>query len=153
MLSAKNSFPQPEDQLVFQRSDGAKQQWQDFRGKTLLVAFWSPTCVLCMKDVPLFNRLHQELQPEMPFQVLGLSMYYDRPDWVIETSEKFNMQYPVYFDTQKKLSKAFGEVVATPTSFLVNEKGEITYRHLGVMDFEQMKQKILALQQSDKNSG
>lgn len=149
MLSAlfininKQAYPDIPDNLVFQRIDGLKQTFNEFKGKPLLVTFWSPNCVICMNEVDELNRLYRQNSGGKLFELLALSMYYDRPDWVLDSSQKAGMQYPVYFDLQKKLSRAFGNVVATPTSFVLNKRGEVIYRHSGRLDFPLIQQKLL----------
>ena len=139
------SYPELSEKLVFQRIDGTRQTLQELKGKPLLVTFWSPNCLVCMQEVSHFNQLYTDLQGGEKFELLALSMYYDRPDWVVQSSVEFNMQYPVYFDLQKNLSKAFGNIVATPTSFLLNSSGEIIYQHAGRIDFAIIHQKLKQL--------
>ena len=139
------SYPELSEKLIFQRVDGTRQTLQELKGKPLLITFWSPTCKICMQEVEHFNQLYALHQGGDKFELLALSMYYDRPDWVIQSAEKFNMQYPVYFDLQKKLSKAFGNIVATPTSFLLNSSGEIIYQHVGRIDFSIIHKKLKQL--------
>ncbi len=139
------AYPTLEDDLVFQRVDGAKQTFQELKGRPLLITFWSPGCIICMHEVNDFNRLYLDKNGGQDFELLALSMYYDRPDWVLESKRKSGMTYPVYFDLHKNLSKAFGNVVATPTSFLVDQKGEIVYRQSGKLDFDKIEQKLIQL--------
>lgn len=148
MLSAllmninQQAYPDISDNLVFQRIDGLKQTFGELKGKPLLITFWSPNCVICLSEVDEFNRLYENNRGGQLFELLALSMYYDRPDWVLDSSQKAGMQYPVYFDLQKKLSRAFGNVVATPTSFLIDPQGDIIYRHSGRLDFTLIQQKL-----------
>lgn len=141
-------YPELSDDLVFQRTDGLKQTFRQLKGKPLLVTFWSPNCVPCMSEVKDLNRLYHQHQGGSRLarlEILALSMYYDRPDWVIESSQKAGMKYPVYFDLQKSLSTAFGNVLATPTSFLLNSQGEVIYHHTGRLDFSAINQKLSEL--------
>jgi len=138
-------FPEIDTQLTFQRIDGKQQTLTDFNGKPLLVTFWSPNCVICMRDVKQLNQLYEDNQGGKRFELLALSMYYDRPDWVIDSSTKAGMKYPVYFDLEKNLSNAFGKVVATPTSFLLDQNGLVVYRHEGRLDFTEIEQKLKQL--------
>lgn len=128
--------------LQFQRIDGSKQAFESFHGKPLLVTFWSPTCRVCLKEVPHINQLYRDYGSGEKLEILGLSMYYDRPDLVIETAREHGMIYPVYFDLDKNLSKAFGDVRATPTSFLINSNGEIINSQIGKLDIDQLKNQI-----------
>ncbi len=135
-------YPEIRDQLEFVRVDGEKQTFANLKGKPLLVIFWSPNCIICMHEVKHFNKLYQSHEGGKNFELLALSMYYDRPDWVIETRQKAGMLYPVYFDLEKKVSRAFGDVVATPTSFLLDRDGQIIFRHEGKLNFSELEQKL-----------
>lgn len=139
---AQQAYPAIPDSLLLQRVDGLKQTFGELKGKPILVTFWSPNCVICLSEVDELNALYERNQGGTKFELLAPSMYYDRPDWVIDSSHKAGMKYPVYFDLQKNLSKAFGNVVATPTSFLINSQGEIIYRHSGRLDFLYLQQQL-----------
>jgi len=144
-LYQKPDYPELSDNLIFQRIDGTRQTMKELKGKPLMVTFWSPSCVICMQEVEELNHLYTELQGGKKFDLLALSMYYDRPDSIVESSTQSKMLYPVYLDLQQSLSKAFGNVVVTPTSFLINSSGEIIYQHVGRLDFSFINQKLKAL--------
>ncbi len=141
----KPDYPELADNLIFQRIDGTRQTMKELKGKPLMVIFWSPSCVICMQEVEELNHLYEQHQGGEKFELLALSMYYDRPDSVVESSTHSEMLYPVYLDLQKSLSKAFGNVVVTPTSFLINSSGEIIYQHVGRLDFTFINQKLTEL--------
>ncbi|MBT3204883.1 MAG: TlpA family protein disulfide reductase [Gammaproteobacteria bacterium] len=145
LLYRQPDYPELSDNLVFQRIDGTRQTLKEIKGKPVLVTFWSPSCVICMQEVDELNQLYTQLQGGEKFDLLALSMHYDRPDTVIQSSTKSNMLYPVYLDLQNSLSKAFGDVVVTPTSFLLNSSGEIIYRHVGRIDFSLINFKLKEL--------
>jgi thiol-disulfide isomerase/thioredoxin len=138
-------YPVIDDDLIFQRIDGTRQTFSQLKGKPLLVTFWSPTCSICMQEVETWNNIYQQNQAEQQFELLALSMYYDRPDWVIQTSQQKDMSYPVYLDLQNQLAQAFGNIVATPTTFLLDTSGEIIYRHTGKLDFNVIRKKLSQL--------
>jgi len=139
------SYPTLSEQLLLQRIDGKQQQLGDIRGKPALVAFWSPSCAPCMQEVAELNQLYTQLEGGRKFELLALSMTYDRPDHVIFTSKRASMLYPVYLDLSNELSRAFGDIVATPALFLLNAEGEITYQHSGKSDFTLITQKLKKL--------
>ncbi|MBL6999557.1 MAG: TlpA family protein disulfide reductase [Gammaproteobacteria bacterium] len=144
-LLSQPSFPTLSEQLVLQRIDGQQQQLGDMKGMPLLITFWSPSCVPCMQEVKQLNQLYTELEGGRKFELLALSMVYDRPDQVIQSSAHARMQYPVYLDLSNELSRAFGNIVATPALFLLNSDGDITYQHSGKSDFTLISQKLKKL--------
>ncbi len=137
-----SGHPRIDGDLRLQRIDGKVERFDDYRGKPLLVTFWSPTCASCMHEVEDLNHLYQQGGEGESFALLGLSMYYDRPDMVIAASTRAGMQYPVYLDLQRELSRGFGQVRATPTSFLVDAQGEIAHRHEGKLDFALIRRQL-----------
>lgn len=138
----RSDHPELPADLALQRIDGELQLLADLRGKPLLVTFWSPTCVVCMHEVKALNTLYRDKQGGQAFELLAISMFYDRPDTILETSARQGMQYPVYLDLQRELALAFGDIVVTPTSFLVDPDGAIVYRHVGELDFELLNRKL-----------
>ena len=133
-VAQRQSHPQIDDTLAFQRVDGALQQYADFRGKPLLLTFWSPSCVICMHEVKQLNALYQQ-GGGLDFELLGVSMAYDRPDHVLEARTRTAMAYPVYLDLYSHIAEAFGRVTTTPTSFLIDADGQIVLRLDGKLDF------------------
>jgi thiol-disulfide isomerase/thioredoxin len=140
-----SDYPEIDDNLLFQRIDGSKQTFKELKGQPLAVTFWSPTCTICMHEVKDWNTLYQQNGKDYQFELLALSMYYDRPDMVIQASQKKGMTYPVYLDLQNQLAQAFGNIVATPTTFLLDASGVIIYRHTGKLDFQLLAEKLSQL--------
>ena len=138
-------YPVIHSDLLFQRIDGTQQTFADHKGLPLLITFWSPSCTICMHEVEDLNQLYTKLEGGTRFELLALSMSYDRPDQVVHTAQVKGMRYPVYLDLNNELAKAFGNIVATPTTFLLNAGGEIIYRHAGKLDFKLLSQKLAQL--------
>ena len=135
-LSQRQPLPQIDDRLVLQRIDGERQRFDDFRGKPLLVTFWSPSCVICMHEVDDLNRLYAQGGSGRDFELLGVSMFYDRPDHVLEARRRADMHYPVYLDIDNSVATAFGRVQTTPTSFLIDANGDVVLKLDGKLDFK-----------------
>ncbi len=88
-----------------------------------------------MHKVEQFSQLFQQFMGGEKLELLANSMYFDRPSPVIKSSTDKRMLYPIYFDLQKTASIALGNIIATPTSFLLNASGDIIYKHAGRVDF------------------
>lgn len=141
----QQSYPDLPENLLFQRIDGTNQTLAEFSGRPLLVTFWSPNCVICLQEVDQLNAFYKTYRGGKQFELLAISMYYDRPDQVIQISQQTNMQFPVYFDLLKEVSRAFGHIVATPTSFLIDTSGQIIYHQTGPINFSLVGQKLKQL--------
>lgn len=124
--------------------DGRKIAINSFKGKPLLVTFWSTTCSTCIKEMPHLVELYNELNKE-GFEIIAIAMPYDPPNRVIELSEKKGITYPVALDIEGLAMQAFGDVRVTPTSFLVDSLGNIVEQKTGEMDIKQLRIRIKEL--------
>jgi peroxiredoxin len=69
-------------------------------------------------------------------QTLAVAMEYDPPAYVIQFAQTRQLPFKVAMDHTGDLAKAFGPVQLTPTTFVVNKKGEIVKRYIGEPDFD-----------------
>jgi peroxiredoxin len=73
---------------------------------------------------------------------VAVAMAYDPPASVIYYSESRQLPFDVVIDNTGAVARAWGGVEATPTSFLVNRKGEIVQRFVGAPDFAALSKSI-----------
>jgi peroxiredoxin len=129
--------------------DGRKVDFETFRGKPLLVTFWSTTCSTCIKEMPHLVELYNELNKE-GFEIIAIAMPYDPPNMVVELSEKKGITYPIALDIEGLAMKAFGDVSLTPTSFLIDSLGNIVEQKTGEIDIKQLRTRIKELLKTSK---
>ena len=118
-----------------------------YKGKPLLVTFWSITCTFCLEEIPALTRLYNELNPH-GLEIIGIAMSYDPPNRVIELSEKRKIPYSIALDINSDAETAFGNIRATPTSFLINSDGKIVQHNVGTMNIKKLRSKIKRLLQT-----
>lgn len=68
-------------------------------------------------------------------ETLAIAMEYDPPAYVMQFVQSRQLPFRVAIDHSGDLAKGFGEVQLTPTTFVVNKKGEIVKRYIGEPDF------------------
>jgi len=101
--------------------------------RTTLLSFWSTSCSICLRDVAVLNALHDEFD-RADLSVLAVSMQYDKPDEIRTFADSQSIRYSVSHDEKGAVAAAFPGVRFTPTSFLMDEKGAIIWRHTGRLD-------------------
>lgn len=108
--------------------------------KPILVNFWATSCPSCIAKMPAMAHLKTELGDR--FEIISISMDYD-PANQVDAFVRAN-PYPFNFikDTDGALSKAFGDIKLTPTTFLIAPNGNIVYRKIGDSDFEFLRNRI-----------
>lgn len=77
---------------------------------------------------------HQRFQPQ-GLETLAVAMSYDPPAYVVQFAQTRQLPFRIALDHDGSLAKAFGDVQLTPTTFVINRKGEIIKRYVGEPDF------------------
>ena len=114
--------------------DGSKKTTTDFKGKVVLVNFWATSCVTCVAEMPKLIRTHQKYAAQ-GYDTLAVAMSYDPPSYVVNYTETRQLPFKVAIDNTGEVAKAWGDVKLTPTTYLVNKRGEIVKQYIGEPDF------------------
>ncbi|HWT73042.1 MAG TPA: TlpA disulfide reductase family protein [Oxalicibacterium sp.] len=120
--------------VTFVSLQGQKITSQDLRGKVVMINFWATSCTTCVKEMPDMVATYNKYKSQ-GLQYVGVAMSYDPPNYVLNFAETRKLPFTVALDTQGKLAKAFGDVQLTPTTLVVNKKGEIIKRYVGEPEF------------------
>jgi peroxiredoxin len=126
--------------------DGKQSTTDQQRGKVLLVNFWATSCTTCVHEMPQIVATHEKFKAR-GFDTLAVAMSYDPPAYVINFAETRKLPFGVAIDNTGAIAKSFGQVQLTPTSVLINKRGEIVKRYVGEPDFvalHQLVEKLLA---------
>ena len=107
-------------------------QWQ---GKVTLVNFWATSCVTCVKEMPEIIATHEKFK-DRGFDTLAVAMSYDPPAYVARFAETRRLPFGVAIDNTGEIARQFGQVEATPTTFIINKRGEIVKQFVGEPDFD-----------------
>ncbi len=118
---------------TFKLIDGQHITLANSLGKPVLLSFWSTTCSICIAEMPDLVNLYHRYHPK-GFELISVTMPYDRPDRVIEMSKQHGLPFPVALDIFGDVALAFGGVNATPTHILINADGQIIDRFVGRID-------------------
>jgi peroxiredoxin len=122
----------PESRFVL--LDGSAVTTSGLQGKVLLVNFWATTCVSCVKEMPALVDTHKRFESR-GFDTLAVAMSYDPPAWVVNFAQSRQLPFKVAIDNTGDVAKAWGDVQLTPTTFIVDKKGQIVKRYVGEPDF------------------
>ena len=145
-LLAGCSGAQPAPESTFVLLDGSKQTTADMKGKVTLVNFWATSCVTCVAEMPKLISTHNKYRGQ-GYDTLAIAMRYDPPSYVVNFAETRQLPFKVAIDTTGANAKAWGDVQLTPTTFLVNKRGQIVKHFVGEPDFvalHQLIEKLLA---------
>ena len=76
------------------------------------------------------------------YDTLAVAMSYDPPSYVVNYSQTRKLPFKVAIDNTGAIAKAWGDVQLTPTTYLVNKRGEIVKQYVGEPDFAALNQLI-----------
>ena len=140
------SGAQAAPESTFVLLDGSKQTTSEFKGKVTLVNFWATSCVTCVAEMPKIISTYNKYQAQ-GYDTLAVAMRYDPPSYVVNYAQTRQLPFKVAIDNTGANAKAWGDVQLTPTTFLVNKRGQIVKQFVGEPDFaalHQLIEKLLA---------
>ena len=141
-LSSANVAPSS----TFVLLDGSQKQTTDLKGRVTLVNFWATSCVTCVAEMPKIIATYEKYKGQ-GYGTMAVAMSYDPPSYVVNYAQTRKLPFDVAIDNTGAVAKAWGEVGITPTSYLVNKRGEIVKRYVGEPNFTELHQLIEKLLQ------
>ena len=117
--------------------DGRRAELASLRGHVVLVNFWATDCAPCVEEMPAMVDNWRRFSPQ-GFETLAISMSWDAPALVSNFAQSRALPFPVVIDNTGEIAHRFGGVQYTPTSLLINKRGEIVRRWVGKTDFAEL---------------
>ncbi|HEX9637232.1 MAG TPA: TlpA disulfide reductase family protein [Acidobacteriota bacterium] len=143
--------------LSLQAADGSSWSIETLRGRVLVVDVWASWCGPCVISLPELNQLQVELAPE-GLQVIGLSV--DEGGW--ETLHPFLAERPwlrytvavprdgARLHDTLSYHPGLGAVAALPTTFLLDRRGRVAYKHVGAVTRDDLRPPLEKLLSEDR---
>ena len=104
---------------------GSSVSLEQYRGKPLLVYFWSTWCPTCKYQSPVIDALSRE------YQVLTVCVYSGTDRQIREYLDKTGYTFDVINDYDNTVRRTFS-VKALPTLFVLDENGKIIFSEVGM---------------------
>jgi peroxiredoxin len=127
----------PAPAVTFTSLKGEKVSTAELRGRVVLVNFWATDCPTCVKEMPQMVTTYNKYQKE-GLEFIAVAMRHDPPNYVINYTEKNALPFKVALDPMGDAAKAFGDVKLTPTTIVIDKRGNIVSRILGEPDFAKL---------------
>jgi thiol-disulfide isomerase/thioredoxin len=121
----------------FEYWDGTPGDLADFAGTPVVINFWSSTCVPCVKEMPAFESVHQELGDQVQF--LGMN-FQDRPEAAEALAARTGVTYELARDSGPLLESLDG--LFLPTTALVTADGRVVRVHTGELTADELRTMI-----------
>ena len=139
--SGSSDEPAPDFRLT--SVDGRGVSVSDFKGKVVLINFWAVGCMPCRMELPHLKALHEKHKGELV--ILAVNAWDEPPELVKEFAKAENVPFIVLTGGGKVFQEQY-RGGGIPMGVLVDRKGNITFRHIGI-DKERMRALDKKLQQ------
>ena len=124
-------------EVKFATLSGESLATSSLRGKVLLVNFWATTCASCVREMPKMAATYRKFAPR-GYEMIAVAMSYDHPNQVAEFAQQRALPFRVAVDGDGAIARGFGDVRATPSSFLIDKQGRIAKSYVGEPDWDEL---------------
>lgn len=120
--------------------DGKKETLSDYEGENVIVNFWATWCPPCREEIPDLQKLYNNRDVDV--LAIDLEETEDNLDDVKEfVYDEFEMEFPVLRDKTSDVANVY-QVMAYPTSYMIDSEGYIRFKAMGAMDYEEMEERL-----------
>ena len=128
-----NGTPAPDFAAI--TPDGSMVHLSDYKGKTVVLDFWSTWCGPCQMSMPHLEKVYQEVKDKNA-AVLGICVWDKKPEydkWV--TAKKDTYHFPTAFDPavnqEDSIASKLYHVSGIPTQYVIDKDGKIVASTVG----------------------
>ena len=123
--------------------DGKTVKLSDYKGKVIIIDFWATWCPPCRKGIPDLISIQNDYKNDVV--IIGISLdgektLKDVPGFV----KSYAINYPIVYGDDKVVA-AYGGIEGIPTAFVVDKKGNIVDKHVGLVPRDTYVNKIKEL--------
>ncbi len=111
--------------------DGKTVKLSDYKGKIVIIDFWATWCPPCRKGIPDLVEIQKQYKDKVV--VIGISL--DQQNTIKDLEpfiKQYGINYPVVLGDQKVVMD-YGNIQAIPTSFIIDQAGNIVDTHVGLV--------------------
>ena len=120
-------------EFVLQDTEGRTHRLSDYRGKPVIVNFWTTWCPPCREEIPSMNRAWHLLE-EDDIALLAINMGEDEDTIFIFTAD-YPADFPMLMDREGAVIAEW-PVKGLPTTYVIAPDGTLAYRAIGSREWD-----------------
>jgi thiol-disulfide isomerase/thioredoxin len=125
--------PMPE--FALSRIDGSTLSSSELANKTVVINFWASWCPPCRSEMPSIESFYQEHRDENLIVVAVNAG--ESPEQIEQFVQEHDLTFEVVQDPTMQMMAQFG-VLSLPTTFIIDQRGDIRGQHMGQLDEQQL---------------
>lgn len=135
-VGALVAVPEPREVPDFTLTDtrGRTHRLSEYRGRVVLLNFWSVWCAPCRHEMPAMQRAWERVR-ERDVLILAVNLQ-DSVEQVARFFEAIPVQFPVLLGGDTAMMREWS-VQVLPTSLVIDPQGRARYRVIGAYDWDQ----------------
>jgi thiol-disulfide isomerase/thioredoxin len=138
----KEERPVAKDFTATNLLTGEDFKLSDFRGKIVFINFWGSWCPPCRAEMPAFQEVFEAYGDKIVIIGVGIN---DSDENLIKFAKSIGITYPITSDRTSEIARHY-RIRSLPTTYRINQKGEIQGVAQGGLTKEQLIQAIESLQ-------
>jgi cytochrome c biogenesis protein CcmG/thiol:disulfide interchange protein DsbE len=99
-----------------------------YAGKVVVLDFWASWCTPCRRSFPWLNAMHEKYAGQ-GLVIVGVNLDIAQSD-AAKFLEEYPAEFAIVYDENKALARQY-EVVAMPSSYIIDRDGQVAARHMG----------------------
>jgi thiol-disulfide isomerase/thioredoxin len=109
-----------------------------FKGEVIIIEFWATWCGPCKEEIPVLNQLYKKYR-DKGLVVVGVSLDRKEPQEVKKFLDQLQIEYINVIGDEEVLERysqiaKLGPIRGIPATFLIDRKGRICQRFLGLTE-------------------
>lgn len=111
-----------------------------FKGKPIVINFWTTWCGYCKLEMPYFNNVYQKEKENVAFLMINETVQ-DEKQEAINYIKQEKYEFPVYYDTKGDAAKVY-KVTGYPVTIFINKDFEINKIYQGAISKDRLQNYI-----------
>ncbi|MCF6411142.1 TlpA family protein disulfide reductase [Pseudalkalibacillus salsuginis] len=128
--------------FTLENLEGEKVSLSDYRGKTVILNFWTTWCTYCKKEIPeLINFHHLHEKEDVVILAVNLSSEEENLEQVAMFSKEFEIPFEVPLDKEGTVGQDY-QIIVIPTTYIIAPDGIVKNKIMGPVNLDQLEQQL-----------
>lgn len=110
----------------------------DYKGKTILLNFWATWCPPCKEEMPILQQYYEDHGAVSEIEIVAVNMtkVEGKVEIIKEFVNEYDLTFPVLLDSKDGKIMDLYEVMAFPTTYIINGDGIVTDKIIYPLNYE-----------------